>query len=115
MVAPVQNQGVQTQLPQPQIVAGAPKDMAQKLNSYLKLVQQQMNRLSTGGINASTSASTAPPAANTVTIYSAGDYIRNTAPQVLGTAGSQYVVKGWLCVTGGQPGTWVQDRGLTGT
>jgi hypothetical protein len=107
--------GVQTQLSDPQIQPGSPQTMAQKINSYLKLVQQQVNRLSTGGINASSSASTAPPPANSVTIYSAGDYIRNTAPTVQGSAGSQYVVKGWLCVAGGTPGTWVQDRGLTGT
>ena len=107
--------GVQTQVPDPKIAAGSPSDMVQAINKYFKLLQQQVNRLSTGGINSSTSANTAPPSGKTVTIYSAGDYIRNTAPQVLGTAGTQYVVKGWLCVTGGSPGTWVQDRGLTGT
>lgn len=104
-----------TNLPDPQIPNSSPSAMAQRLNAYLKLVQQQVNRLSNGGINSSSSAWTSPPSGITATIYSAGDYIRNTAPAVLGTAGSQYVVKGWLCVTGGSPGTWVEDRGLTGT
>ena len=38
-----------------------------------------------------------------------------SAPQVLGAPGSQYVLRGWICTAGGEPGTWVQDRGATGT
>lgn len=104
-----------TQLQEPQIPNGSPAAIAQKTNSYLKLVQQQVNRLSSGGINASSSASTAPPSGNSNTIYSAGDYIRNTAPTVQGKSGSQYTVLGWVCVEGGKPGTWVNHQGSTGT
>lgn len=85
------------------------------LIKYLRPLVQQLNLVSAGSINGATTASTAPPAAGSVTLYASGDYIRNTAPTVLGSAGSQYVIKGWLCVAGGKPGTWVQDRGLTGT
>jgi hypothetical protein len=106
-----------TQLPDPAKI-GHPTTVSAltvAVVQWLKLCQQQVNRISSGSINGSTTASTSQPPSPSATIYAAGDYIRNTAPQVLGTSGSQYVVKGWLCVQGGQPGTWVQDRGLTGT
>ena len=109
--------GVQTQLPDPNQIGQtvSPGPLAKAVAKYLKLVQQQVNRLSDGSINGSTTASTSPPPANSITIYAQGDYIRNSAPTVQGTSGSQYVVKGWICVAGGKPGTWVQDRGITGT
>lgn len=47
--------------------------------------------------------------------WNQGDYMENTTPSVTGTAGSQYVIKGWSCVTAGTPGTWQQLRTLTGT
>ncbi|WP_233875231.1 hypothetical protein [Paraburkholderia adhaesiva] len=43
-----------------------------------------------------------------------GKYLRNASPVETGTAGSKYVVRGWTCVAAGTPGTWVQDRALTG-
>ncbi|MBT2594720.1 right-handed parallel beta-helix repeat-containing protein [Arthrobacter sp. ISL-72] len=53
-------------------------------------------------------------AAPTWGTWAVGDYVTNKAPAETGTAGSKYVVKGWVCVTAGSPGTWVQDRALTG-
>lgn len=51
--------------------------------------------------------------------WTAGDYVQNSTPAVAGTAGSQYVIKGWIRLTTGSTnnsGTdWVQDRALTGT
>jgi len=43
-----------------------------------------------------------------------GWFVRNTAPTEAGTAGSKYVVFGWMCVSAGTPGTWVPLRVLTG-
>lgn len=43
-----------------------------------------------------------------------GDRITNSTPTEAGTAGSKYVVLGWVCVASGTPGTWVQMRTLTG-
>lgn len=43
-----------------------------------------------------------------------GDMVTNSTPTELGTAGSKYVILGWCCVSGGTPGTWVQNRVLTG-
>lgn len=107
-----------TQLPDPAVRIGSPASvalLARAVVDWLKLAQQQINRISAGSINGSTTAATSPPAAGSVTIYATGDYIRNSAPSVLGSSGSQYVVKGWICIAGGKPGTWVQDRSLTGT
>lgn len=71
----------------------------------------QVNAASEERIAGAYNALTAPP---TKGLYAQGDYIRNSAPTELGAAGSKYVVRGWICTAGGEPGTWVQDRGLTG-
>ena len=84
------------------------KSLAQLLPGFAK----QVNAVSEGRITGHHNAATSAP---TTGLYQRGDYLRNSQPQVLGTAGSQYVVKGWVCVASGEPGTWAQDRGLTGT
>jgi len=107
-----------TQLPDPKDRIGTPGNLGALTNalvSWLKLCQQQLNRLSSGSISASTTATTAPPPPKSVTMYAQGDFIRNSNPTVLGTAGSRYVLIGWVCVAGGTPGTWVESRTLTGT
>jgi len=43
-----------------------------------------------------------------------GDQVTNYAPTELGSSGSKYIIKGWSCVSSGTPGTWVQERTLTG-
>ncbi len=82
------------------------------LHQVLPMIARQVNDTSEGRIHGAHNALAAAPTTGT---YSQGDYIRNKAPEVLGTAGSQYVVKGWICVDSGTPGTWVEDRGVTGT
>jgi hypothetical protein len=107
----------QTQITDPNTI-GHPSTVAaltMAVIKYLRLMQQQMNRLSNGSINGSTTAATSPPAVGSVTLYAAGDFIRNSAPVVQGASGSQYVVIGWLCTVGGKPGTWVPCHTLTGT
>jgi hypothetical protein len=84
------------------------------LNKYLKQVQVQVNGNADGKISAATSASNGPPPANSITVYAAGDFIRNNAPSQTGTAGSMYVILGWLCIAPGKPGTWVACRCATG-
>lgn len=56
-------------------------------------------------------AATAAPTTGT---WQQGDTVRNRTPTELGTAGSKYVVTGWTCIASGTPGTWVQNRTLTG-
>ena len=53
-------------------------------------------------------------AAPTAGEWHIGDFVRNSAPAEAGTAGSKYVVLGWVCVGSGSPGTWVACRCLTG-
>lgn len=106
-----------TQLPDPQSIGSSTTVIAlgAAVVKWLKLCQQQLNRVSNGSISGSSTAATSPPAVGSVTIYSQGDFIRNSAPTVAGSTGSQYVVIGWICTAGGTPGTWVPCRTLTGT
>ncbi|MBV4459174.1 hypothetical protein KVG96_14535 [Pseudomonas sp. COR58] len=71
----------------------------------------QVNLLSEGRITAFYTAGTAAP---TTGSWMQGDSLKNSAPTELGTAGSKYIIAGWTCVVSGTPGTWVQNRYLTG-
>lgn len=96
---------------------GTPKTLTElvtALNIWLKLVQEQVNRVSSDFISGHPTAATSPPTVGSNTLYSQGDRIMNLQPTELGSTGSKYVVTGWICVAGGQPGTWVQMRTLTG-
>jgi hypothetical protein len=85
---------------------------ARALMQVLPTIAKQVNLVSEGRLAGSYNALAEPPVMG---LYQVGDYIRNSAPLVLGTPGAQYVLKGWICVTGGEPGVWVEDRGVTGT
>ena len=54
---------------------------------------------------------TTQPAAGT---WAVGKFMRNYLPVETGTAGSKYVVTGWVCTGAGTPGTWIPVRALTG-
>jgi len=71
----------------------------------------QINALSEGRAFANYNAATAAP---TDGAYAVGDFIKNSAPSELGVASSKYVILGWICVTAGTPGTFLQCRVLTG-
>jgi hypothetical protein len=91
-----------------------PADRAQmerKLTDLFRATNVQVNQLTEGTVSAVHSAATAAPTAGS---YAVGDFVRNSAPAEAGTAGSKYVVMGWLCTVGGTPGTFVQCRALTG-
>ena len=79
----------------------------QYLNVYLRRISNQLNNLADGYVTAATSADSAAPSGGT---WSAGDYVRNTAPAEAGSAGSMYVITGWI-----YDGTsWIECRSLTG-
>ena len=82
-----------------------------KLTDLWRATNQQVNQLTEGQITAVHNAATSVPTTGT---FAPGDFIRNSAPSELGTAGSKYVLTGWLCTVGGTPGTFVQCRALTG-
>lgn len=88
------------------------KDLNRALAPILRNIANKVNALAGGNAAAVDNAVVAAPTTGT---WAAGDFVKNSAPAVLGTAGSRYVVEGWLCVAGGTPGTFVQKRFLTGT
>ena len=81
------------------------------LQAELREHAQQINAISEGRIAANYTAATAAP---TTGLYQQGDFVRNLTPTELGTTPNKYVVFGWLSVVGGEPGTFVQCRFLTG-
>ena len=66
------------------------------------------------GNDVTSGAGTAAPVAGMALQWYAGDKIENKTASELGTAGSKYVLIGWVCTAQGDPGTWVQQRVLTG-
>lgn len=91
---------------------GSQADLVRALSVLFREVADQVNGISEGRGDAFFNAATGAPTTGT---YRQGDFIRNSAPTVLGSAGSQYVIHGWQCVASGSPGTWAQCRFLTGT
>lgn len=85
--------------------------LSRRLYELFRQISQQVNAVSEGQMVASYNAATTAPTTGT---YYQGDFIRNSTPVEAGSAGSKYVVEGWLCVATGTPGTWVQKRFLTG-
>lgn len=91
--------------------AGLPA-LVRQIDNLWRQLAQQVNQLSEGQVVAAYNAATAAPTTGT---YARGDFIRNSEPAELGTAGSRYVITGWVCTVSGTPGTWVQARALTGS
>lgn len=81
------------------------------LSRWMRDVATQVNLISEGFLQGATNATTAAPTGGT---YSVGDFVRNSAPAEAGTAGSKYVVLGWICTVAGSPGTFLPCRVLTG-
>lgn len=99
------------QLPSPDQKDRFGNDLVFKIKQIFGNVIDQLNNLSEGQVSATTNANTAPPTTGT---YQQSDFIRNSAVTELGTAGSKYVITGWICTAAGTPGTWRQCRSLTG-
>lgn len=70
-----------------------------------------LNLLTDGRLSGTNNATNAAPTSGT---HAQGDFVRNSTPTEAGTAGSKYVVLGWVAVSGGTPGTWKECRVLTG-
>lgn len=80
-----------------------------RLTELFREIATQVNLTSEGALGGAYNATTAAPIAGN---YAVGDFVKNSAPAELGTAGSRYVIEGWVCVTA--PLTFVQKRFLTG-
>lgn len=87
------------------------KDLNVALYRTLRELQAQLNALSEDKAIAHYGAMTAAPTTGT---WNIGDEVKNSAPGELGTAGSKYVIQGWICTVAGTPGTWLPMRVLTG-
>lgn len=87
--------------------------LVRQLDNIYRQIVSQLNGLTEGRVSAVTNAATAAPT-GTVTNYNQGDFVLNSAPSELGSAGSKYIIHGWRCISSGAPGTWVQCRFLTG-
>jgi hypothetical protein len=81
------------------------------LKQLLASIARQVNGSTEGRIAPIHAANTAAP---TTGDWMQGDVVRNSTPTELGSAGSRYVITGWVCVASGTPGTWVATRALTG-
>lgn len=79
----------------------------------LTAIDTQVNGLSEGSLASRYSASSAAPTGS-VQPYAQGDITWDIAPVEAGAGGSKYVRLGWVCVSGGTPGTWKEMRVLTG-
>lgn len=86
-------------------------ELKRRLTEHLRTVAAQVNAVSEGALQGAYNAATAAPLTGT---YGRGDFVRNAAPSELGSAGSKYVITGFMCVAAGTPGTFVQCRSLTG-
>lgn len=90
------------------------KDYDRSLMTELcRQLEDAVNRLSEGRIYQNYNAALAAPTGTTVA-YQVGDKVWNLLPTELGTAGSMYLVVGFICIGAGAPGTWREMRVLTG-
>lgn len=96
---------------QPRLPAKSVGDLVNALQRYFSRLAGQLNSVSEGQITGVTNAATSVPTTGT---YASGDFVRNSTPAEAGSASSKYVIFGWVCVTGGTPGTWKECRFLTG-
>lgn len=78
---------------------------------WYREIALQVNALSEGSMAAFYTAATAAPTTGT---WAKGDKVRNSNPSELGSAASKYVIDGWICTASGAPGTWLEQRTLTG-
>ena len=86
-------------------------DLAQ-MTELVRQLEDVINRAYEGRIYQRYNATAAPTGA-TVS-WQLGDIVYNTTPTELGTAWSKYIIKGWICIAAGAPGTWREMRILTG-
>jgi hypothetical protein len=78
----------------------------------IRQIEDALNRAFEGRIYQRYNA-TAAPTGSTVS-WQLGDIVYNTTPTESGSAGSKYMIAGWMCVAAGAPGTWREMRVLTG-
>lgn len=86
-------------------------DLPPHLMDYLRSNARKVNALAGGAFSARENTATAAPTTGT---WAQGDQVANSNPIEAGAAASKYVIVGWICTVGGNPGTWLAMRTLTG-
>lgn len=81
------------------------------LTKLFREAAKKVNQMASGNFASFDGVGTAAPTTGT---WAQGDYIKNSNPAEAGAASSRYVIHGWICTVAGTPGTWLQDRRLTG-
>lgn len=94
-----------------QVPIGVEVSLRRFLYEQIQGIARKVNGISSGTFAAVDGVATAAPTTGT---YAVGDFIRNSSPSEAGSSPNKYVVLGWICVTAGTPGTWVDVRTLTG-
>lgn len=87
------------------------KRLSKELNRALRDLGSRLDLLAAGRLTGTPNASTVIPTTGT---HAAGDFVRKSDPVEAGSAGSKYIIFGWMCTAGGTPGTWLSCRFLTG-
>lgn len=87
------------------------KALVFQLTNVLRDISNKIELISGGYLTGTKNAYTAAPTTGT---YGRGDFVRKSNPVEAGGAGSKYIIIGWVCTTGGAPGTWRECRVLTG-
>lgn len=82
---------------------------AASIQDIVRQVEQQMNRLTEGAIDARHGAKTAAPTFGT---WVKGDLVDNSSPTTVADSVADYVITGWVCTASGNPGTWKERRVL---
>lgn len=99
----------------PQLPQNPDSDYARSLNFTLsklfRNIAQKVNFIGDGRIAGSDFTAASIP---TTGSFAQGDFIKNSAAIEAGTAGSKYVLLGWVCTVAGSPGTLLPVRTLTG-
>jgi hypothetical protein len=82
-------------------------------NNYINLATTTI-RYETGSNFRNPLKSYVQTTAPTVGTFQAGDKVWSNSPTEQGTAGSKYIITGYICSVAGTPGTWLPMRVLTG-
>lgn len=88
-------------------LSGDSLSLARRLTDLWSVLASTLNDL----VDKSEVSATSSPTAG---VHKLGEFVRNANPLELGTAGSKYIISGWICTAAGTPGTWLQARVLTG-
>lgn len=88
-----------------------PVNVSPEVAQWMREAQAQINGLSEGTLSARYTARTSAPTTGT---WARGDTVSNSEPSELGVMLSKYIITGWTCTVAGTPGTWLENRTLTG-